>query len=107
MSYSVRILSLAKKDRRSLFQYLDKLSPQGAEAWETSYESGLLRLEDNPYQFGLAPEDSAFDFPLRQMLFQTKSGKPYRAIFRIDNQVVTILRIRGHGQSEVRKNDLR
>jgi plasmid stabilization system protein ParE len=106
VSYTVRLLALAKGDRRRLFRYIDRRSPQGAAAWEAAYEACLDRLEDNPFQFGLAPEDPHFDIALRQFFFRTKSGKPYRVVFRIDGDVVTILRLRGHGQALIEGDEL-
>lgn len=84
-----------------MFDYIEQRSPQGAAAWEEAYEACLARLEANPLQFGLAPEHGHFEFELRQFLFRTRSGKPYRGIFRIDGETVTILRLRGHGQAAV------
>lgn len=80
-------------------------SPGGAAAWESAYETCLDRLEDNPLQFGLAPESEHFGFELRQFLFSTRSGRTYRGLFRVDGDTITILRLRGPGQAPIDPND--
>jgi plasmid stabilization system protein ParE len=106
MSYTVRIMPRAVADRRDIFDYISRRSVQGADAWELAYEAVLDRLEMNPLQFGLAPEDGQFNFELRQCLFRTRRGNTYRGVFRIDEETVTILRLRGPGQAPITPGDL-
>lgn len=106
MNYTVRILPLAKNDWLSIFNYIAERSPQGARSWEAAYEQALTRLEQNPLICGFAPENHHFDFDLRQILFHTRRGKRYRMVFRVDQNVVTIYRIRGPGQAPLASGDL-
>ena len=78
MSYSVRLLPRAKTDLHRIFFYIEERSPEGALRWEKALEAGLDRLGGNPLIYGLAPEDSHFDFELRQLLFKTKHGRTPR-----------------------------
>ena len=80
MTYSVQLLARAKADYRHIFSYLETRSPQGAMNWEEALEAGLARLRYNPMIYGLAFEDSHFDFELRQLLFKTRYGRTYRAV---------------------------
>lgn len=106
MSFQVRILPVAKADRRCIFRYIERRSVQGAENWEAAYERALARLEENPLICGLAPETEHFDFDLRQILFRTQSGLTYRLVFRVDGDQVTIYRLRGPGQAPLETRDL-
>ncbi|MCG8449713.1 MAG: type II toxin-antitoxin system RelE/ParE family toxin [Pirellulales bacterium] len=106
MSYSIRILPVAKVDRRRIFRYIESKSPQGAESWDTAYEKALLRLKDNPLLCGIAPESEHLDIDLRQLLFKTRRGHYYRLLFRVDGEQITIYRVRGQGQDYVAPKDL-
>lgn len=65
-----------------------------------------MRLRQNPFLFGLAPENDAFDFELRQVIFGTTSGRRYRAVRRIEGEHVIIYRLRGPGQIPLKADDL-
>ncbi len=106
MSYSVRLLPVAKADRRRIFYYIEERSLRGAESWELAYEASLVRLEASPYSCGLAPETDHFNFDLRQLLFRTRSGLTYRLLFRVDDDRVTIYRVLGPGQPPLSSEDI-
>lgn len=106
MSYTVNLLAVAESDLRRIFYYIQERSPQGAERWEQAFEHCLSRLRGNPHVCGLAPENDAFDYDLRQILFGTKGGRRYRAVFRIDDDRVTVYRLRGPGQAPLLVKDL-
>jgi len=99
VKYSLHILPRAEEDFLHMFSFIETRSPDGAKRWKQAFEAGLQRLENNPFIYGLAPEDVYFDFDLRQLLFKTKRGRMYRAVYRVDNDVVTIYRVRGPGQA--------
>lgn len=106
MSYNVRILPIAKAERREIFNYIAERSPQGTESWEAAYEEALTRLEANPHICPPALEQEKFDCDLRQLLFKTRHGHRYRLIFRVDENVVTIYRLRGPGQPPLTRVDV-
>jgi plasmid stabilization system protein ParE len=106
LSCTVNLLAVAESDLRRMFYYIQERSPQGAERWERAFEHCLSRLQDNPYVCGLALENDAFDYELRQILFGTKGGQRYRAVFRIDDDCVTVYRLRGPGQASLSAKDL-
>ena len=106
MTHSVLLLRRAKADYRHLFSYLEERSPQGALNWEESLEAGLARLRSNPLIYGLAPENMHFDFELRQLLFKTRYGRVYRAVYRVVGNEVTVFRICGPGQSPLNPNQI-
>lgn len=46
----------------------------------------------------LAHERAFVDYEVREVLFQTPKGRPYRILFTIQSNEVLILRVRGPGQ---------
>ncbi len=106
MSYTVRLTTRAAADVRSIFYYIVERSPQGAANWNDAYEAAIERLENRPLLCGLAAENERFDFEMRQILFKTRSGKPYRAVFCIESEEVIVFRVRGHGQAPITPRDL-
>ena len=52
-----------------------------------------------------APENIAFSYAIRQLIFRPKSGRVFRALFTIAGSEVRVLRIRGAGQDLVQEND--
>jgi hypothetical protein len=56
---------------------------------------------------GLAPEDAEHDSEIRQIVFKTRSGLPYRALFTIDGDQVHVIHVRGPGQDLIMPGNLR
>lgn len=106
MSCSVHLLAEAESDFAELYGFLYNRSPSGAANWAQAFQSGISRLRTRPETCGLADESSALRQDVRQLLFQTKHGRTYRAIFTWDADCVTILRIRGPGQRPLKGSDL-
>jgi plasmid stabilization system protein ParE len=107
VSYTLSILEHAEDDYSRMYQYILKRSPAGATRWEESLEQGLARLLENPLSFGFAPENDKLDIELRQLLFGTKQGLTYRAIFTIEANIIYILRFRGPGQRPLKAKELK
>jgi len=106
LSYSLHILPRAENDFLRIYSFIEKRSPDGACRWRKAFGEGLHRLQKNPLIYGLAPEDRHFDFELRQLLFKTKYGRTYRAVYRIDTNLVTIYRVRGPGQAPLSQDEI-
>jgi len=106
VNYLLHILPRAENDFLQIFSFIEERSREGSLSWRQAFEDGLSRLQENPFIYGLAPEDSYFDFELRQLLFKTKYGRIYRAVYRIDDNVVTVYRIRGPGQAPLDADEL-
>lgn len=105
MFYSLHILPRAEDDFECFFRYIGERSLEGAWRWRQAFEVGVERLKENPFIYGIAPENEHFDFELRQLLFKTRYGRTYRAIYRVDDNQVSILRICGPGQAPLRPNE--
>ena len=101
MSYRVEVSEPAERDADRIYLWLRKRSSQGAGRWWTALLAALEKLKQNPVNFSLAPEADDVDEPLRQVLFKTRKGHLYRAIFIVRDDIVHVLRIRGEGQDLV------
>jgi hypothetical protein len=53
----------------------------------------------------MAPENTDTEFEVRQVLFKTRRGNVYRALYLLDGEDVYILRVRGKGQAPVKPAD--
>jgi len=102
----VRILPRAKTDFLSIFSYIEERSRDGASRWRLAFESGVERARNNPQQFPLAPEDTMASFTLRQILFKTQQGLPYRAVFTVLDNELLIVRLRGAGQPPLQADEM-
>jgi plasmid stabilization system protein ParE len=102
----VRILPRAKTDFLSIFSYIEERSPDGASRWRLAFESGVERARNNPQLFPLAPEDVITSSALRQILFKTQQGLPYRAVFTVLGDELLIVRIRGAGQPPLQADEM-
>jgi hypothetical protein len=57
----------------------------------------------NPYVAALAPENEFVAREIRHIVFRTRHGRPYRALFTIVGNEVRILRVRGPGQAPLNR----
>jgi len=106
VSYSLHILPRAETDFVRIFYYIAERSPDGAERWREAFTARTKRIQQNPNSCGLAQEDSHFDFELRQLLFKTRYGHTYRAVYRVEDNDVYILRICGAGQAPLSPDEI-
>ncbi|QDU90659.1 hypothetical protein Pla175_40680 [Pirellulimonas nuda] len=106
MSYQVRVLLLAQYDVEEIFDYLRSRSPEGAASWYRAWRSMLLRVAENPFAFGFAPENGRRSYELRQSMFKTPQGRRYRAVFSVLEKEVRIIRVRSPGQRPMRAGEM-
>jgi plasmid stabilization system protein ParE len=106
MTFHVELLPTAERDLERILGWLNDRSPQGASAWHRRWMKVLEDLEMRPNAYAPAPEDSRHELELRQVIFKTKQGKPYRAIFTVIERTVFVFCIRGHGQDLLDPNTL-
>lgn len=64
------------------------------------------RLRAAADSFPLALENQDLELEVKQVLFKTKRGRIYRAVFYVDGADVFILRVRGPGQAPITRDDL-
>lgn len=101
MNYSVNFHPLAQLDYRHIYDYIMERSPDGAQRWDAALDQTIELLRKDPHIYGRIPEPVASDREYKQLLFKTKYGNRYRLVFAIEDDLVTILRIRGPGQTPI------
>ena len=106
MSYQVRVLARARRDFDAIIDYLAERSPEGAARLVARFEEALARLEQNPFVAPIAPESEDLQEEVRHILFGTRSGRTFRALFLVLGDEVRVLCVRGSGQPPVGPEDL-
>lgn len=106
MTFTVHELPKAKLDKRRIVAWLVERSPQGAAAWLDAYDQMVERLKTAADAMSVAAESAELDMQVRQILFKTKHGRVYRAVYYLDGVDAYILRVRGPGQSPITSDEL-
>ena len=106
MTYRVQPTAQAEADIERIFEWLSRRSPEGARRWYEAFWDSAERLKTFPLSCGIAPESGDFPEQVRQMLFKTKRGRIYRALFVIRGDVVLVLCVRGPGERPVKPGDI-
>jgi plasmid stabilization system protein ParE len=106
MTYRVVILARARHDVQEKYDWIASASPEGAERWLDRFEQAMETLKTNPNLAPLAPESRSFDIEIRHILFRTRAGRTYRAVFTVVDDEIRILRVRGPGQPPLRLSDI-
>ena len=106
MKLRVELAQRAKNDIDVIIAWIAKHSPQGARTWSHRLQSVLEGLSTSATTCALAPEDGYGDTEIRQLIFKTRRGKPYRILFTIRDDVVFIRHVRGPGQDLVPPGEL-
>lgn len=102
MRFSLSITQQAKQDAQVIYNWIAERAPRGADRWYEAFHHALDRLESDAHRHALAPESKFFTNEIRQLLFKTRKGLPYRILYSIADQAVVVLHVRGPGQELVR-----
>ena len=102
MSLQLIVTQRADADIDSILTWLINRSPSGAQSWHRALSEALDWLSVNAPSCGVAPENGLFAEEIRQHMFKTRRGRPYRLIFTIEGNLVRVLHVRGPGQDLVR-----
>lgn len=106
MSRQVVIQPSAEHDIQSQFDYLLQRSEIGARNWVDALEEALASLPQRADYCGLAAESKSYDESIREILFRTRLGNAYRALFVVRGEVIHILHVRGPGQDQLNPGEL-
>lgn len=98
MTYQISLSRRARRDVHKIHEWIAQHSPSGANRWYDSFREALFSLEANAENKGLAPEAREFEQPVRQILFKTRKGHTYRALFVVEGTRVQVVTVRGPGQ---------
>lgn len=106
MTLRVQPTAQAEADIDRIFSWLCERSSEGARRWYEAFWHSADGLKSNPLSRGIAPEADDFPEEVRQVLFRTRQGRTYRALFVIRGDVVQILRVRGPGERPLKQEDI-
>jgi plasmid stabilization system protein ParE len=101
MKFDVHLLWRASRDLDHIVTWLYERSPRGAQAWHLAWKSTFRTLQTSADSYSLAPENETLELEIRQILFSTRKGREYRALFTIQGSDVYVMHIRAPGQDIV------
>lgn len=101
MGFQIRLMASAEQEVDQIVHWIaiERQAPAGAEAWLAAYNAALDRLCRSPKSCPIAPESDFVPQEIRQVLFKTRRGRTYRALFMIDERDVVVLHVRGPRQN--------
>jgi hypothetical protein len=70
------------------------------------FEEAFAKLEENPFVGPIASESEDVGEEVRHIMFRTKAGRSFRALFVVVGTEVRILRVRGKGQPPLSGGEL-
>lgn len=106
MTRQVRVSTRAADDADRIFVWIAERSWDGARRWYDRYLATLRLLSEDHENCALAPEATDLGIEVRQVVFSTRKGNRYRALFLIRDESIHVLGIRGPGQRDVTRDDL-
>lgn len=104
MRYRVIITARAEGELHEATARIAEQAPETAEQWFQGFRRAIRSLADFPRRCGTAPENNAFTFELRQLLYGRR--RSYRALFIIRDDAVVVLSIRHTARDYLRPDDL-
>ena len=107
MTVRVHLTDAAIADIGAILRWIEERSVPGSEAWYRRWLEVLDSLRERADVFGLAPESEDHPEPIHQVLFKTKRGRRYRALFSVRENEVFVLHVRGPGQRLLRPDELK
>jgi plasmid stabilization system protein ParE len=99
MTFRVKTTTTAEQDANAILDWL--VSEHAGEAgmqWFVALQSAIASLADFPGRCPLAPENAAFPFEVRHLLYG-HTPHIYRILFTIEDKTVYVLHIR-HGRRQ-------
>jgi plasmid stabilization system protein ParE len=106
MRFDVQLLWRAERDVDHIVTWLFERSPQGAAAWHQVWKNTVKTLGSSADAHGLAPENADHALEIRQIMFRTRRGRDYRALYTIRDHMVFVMHVRAPGQDLVAADDL-
>ena len=97
MTFRVETTSFAGQDADAILEWL--LTHEAGDTglrWFLALEDAIASLAEFPRRCPLAPENAAFPFEVRQLLYG-RAPHVYRILFTIEGETVYVLHIR-HGR---------
>jgi plasmid stabilization system protein ParE len=106
MKFVVTTLRRAEGDIIRIHAWIAERSEDGANRWYEAARQAINSLGQDADQHGVAPDSEDLEIEIRQKLFKTRRGRPYRLLYTIVGNEVRVLRVRGPGQDAVTADDI-
>jgi plasmid stabilization system protein ParE len=106
MKFNAHLLWRAERDVDHILAWLNERSPTGAASWLRRWDQAFAILETSADEYGLAPENEDSPLEIRQIMFRTRKGREYRALYTIRGSDVYVMHIRAPGQDLVPPTEL-
>jgi plasmid stabilization system protein ParE len=106
MKFQAKLSWRAERDVEHILGWLHERSPQGAASWLRVWDRTFASLRESADQHGLATENEGQPMEVRQVMFRTRKGRDYRALFTIERDTVYVMHVRGPGQDLVPADQL-
>jgi plasmid stabilization system protein ParE len=106
VKFAISTLRRAESDIVGIHAWIAERSASGASRWYEAAREAIHSLAHDAEQHGLAREHKRVGIELREKLFKTRHGRPYRLLYIIDGEQVRVLRVRGPGQAPVTSDEL-
>lgn len=106
MTFTVRTSRRADADLDSHFAFIRKrTSVLSAEKWRDGLFRRIRKLAENPHAWPVAEESSDAGFELRKIPYR-RHRYVYRLLYRIEGNVIRILRIRNAAQDRLSSDEI-
>ncbi len=106
MTYKVVLTARAEADLDRIYERLSQGSTKGAARWYESFWKAVERLKTHPFSCVLAYEHDQFQEEVRHLLFGTRQGRTYRALFVVRTGAVVIVAVRWPGERPMKPSDI-
>ena len=106
MSFKVKLQPQAKADLDAILARIKERSPSGAASWYRAWTDARKLLARQADIYSVAPEDEDHEILIQQILFRTRRGNHYRAVFTVVDGTAHVLHIRGQGQDSIPQAEL-
>lgn len=104
--HRVELSLRVKRELDATLAWLVAQSKPGAARWLQQWDEVLVSLAKNPLSSSIAPENDDHAETIRQIIFKTRRGRRYRALFVIRGETVFVTNLRGPGQDFVPAHEL-
>ncbi len=104
--YRVIIQPPAETEIEQAYLRIAADAPETAARWYYNLFDAIESLSAHPKRCSLAPENGAFEYEIRQLLYGRK-GRTYRALLTVVGDTVHVLHFRHWAQRTMAANEIR
>lgn len=100
MGFMVQFSDEAKTNIDDIYRWIRQHSAQGAERWYLELLNAIESLATAGSTPGnIAAESENIQTEIRHLVFKSPRGRPYRILFMVVSQMISVLSVRGPGMN--------